>query len=145
VLYTGLRPRELCNLRWKDVDFRRRHLEVQSKNGHLRRVPFESKVLRLRKKRQPHSEFVLGNFPRSTLRKVSRQLTTLSAFTCKRIVTLQMLRRTFMSRWMNVGGDPFALGVVVGCTNYSSFFKNLAPPDQQEAAAVKFQNQLENS
>lgn len=74
VLNTGLRSNELCNLRWKDINFTECHMSVQSKTGQTRTVPFGPRVLqrlRVRKDREDQSEYVLGDRPRALLRRVS--------------------------------------------------------------------------
>jgi integrase len=148
VLNTGLRSNELCNLHWNDINFTDCQMSVRSKSGHIRKVPFGPEVFQLlcaRKDREAQSEYVLGDSPRVLLNRVSRQLVVFSAFCFKFIVTLHTLRNTFMSCWVNAGGNPEVLFLIAGYRSRPSVYKHFLSQESQRKAAVQFQNRLENS
>ncbi len=64
VVNTGLRSNELRDLRWADIDLKERRLFVNTwKTRTMRMVPFGPSILKLlqgRRKRDPHSDYVLG-------------------------------------------------------------------------------------
>jgi integrase len=108
VLGTGIRVRELRELRWTDVDFPQRMLSVTANPGNVRHVPLELETLRVleeRHGRQPESEYVLGTSPRVILDRVSRKLATLSISLGIGRVSLHMLRSTFIERLVSSGAD----------------------------------------
>ncbi len=123
VANTGIRPAELCQLRWSDVDFERRCLSIGALGGaRTRRIPLGDKalaVLRVRCQRQPNGEFVLGGSPRLVLERVSRRCRLLSAQTCRRVVTLRQLRLAFLNRWVDSGGSLEALPLISGIAQSS--------------------------
>jgi integrase len=147
LFHTGIRTGELCELRWKDVDFQKRHMLVFSKgNSKRRRVPFGKKVLQVletRRRRQLDSEFVLGPSPHSVLDRASRQLRLLSPEVSKDAIGLRLLRAAFMLRWANAGGSFAQLACITGCRSLLRDMKTEFSFDASYKAAAKFQAQLE--
>jgi hypothetical protein len=68
-----------------------------------------------------------------------------SAIYLKSVVTLHVLRNTFLSRWVNSGGDPEVLCLIAGYRSFPSVFKRFVSDEQQQMVAAQFQNQLESS
>jgi integrase/recombinase XerC len=103
---TGIRVGELCQLRWADIDFQLRELEVSISGFSRRRIPFGSEALRIfkdREARKPESDFVLGISPRALISGVSRRLASLSLSLGITRVSLHMLRENFVLRLINSG------------------------------------------
>ncbi len=145
VANTGIRPAELCNLRWPDVDFERKCLSIGASGGaRARRIPLGDKalaLLRVRRQRQPDSEFVLGRSPRLVLERASRRCRLLSVQTCRRVVTLRLLRLAFLNRWVDSGGSLEALTLISGVAQTSRCAK--LDLEQKFEIAVHHQAQVE--
>jgi len=66
-VYTGLRPGELSNLLWEDVDLEKRKIRVQTtdeyrvKHGQMRWVPLNNAALQILKKQPQKSRYVFPN------------------------------------------------------------------------------------
>jgi integrase len=66
-VYTGLRPGELSNLLWEDVDLEKRKFRVQStdeyrvKHGQMRWVPLNNAALQILKNQSQESKYVFPN------------------------------------------------------------------------------------
>ena len=64
---TGLRPGELCNLKWEDIDLKKHTMRIQSstvyrvKHGMMRIVPLNDAALNILKKEGRNSGFVFPN------------------------------------------------------------------------------------
>jgi integrase len=145
IVFTCVRPGELRDLRWEEIDLTNRSMLVSSK-GDSRQVPFGNTVLRVlqaRRKRPGHSEFVLGSSPHRVLHRVSRQLHVLSEGICKNTVNLRLLRVTFMERWVNSCGDLQALSYIAGYRSDYSSMKTLLTRYQLYAIAAEHQRRLE--
>ena len=105
---TGIRVGELCQLRWADIDFQLRELEVSNSGCSRRRIPLGSETLQIfkdRVARQPGSDYVLGISPRALINRVSRRLASLSLSLGIARVSLHMLRENFVLRLINSGND----------------------------------------
>jgi len=145
VVFTCLGPGELRELRWGQVDLTNRWMLVESK-GYVRQVPFGNTVLRIleaRKERQPDSEFVLGSSPKGLLHRVSHQLRTLSKGICKSSVNLRSLRCTFMSRWVNSGGNIHSLCYIAGYRATYSSMRMLLARERLYRVGAEHQRRLE--
>jgi integrase len=145
VLNTGVRPGELCQMRWSDVDLEDRHMMVKSsKSGGLRKVPFGLKtlaVLQSRASRQSSEEFVLGASPARVFRKVTIALRRMPT-SAGTHVTFQAIRNTFAARWFLFGGVPHAFQLITGI-RVGSPIRSLLPRDGLYEVAAIFQERLE--
>jgi integrase len=83
ILGTGIRPGELADLSWMDVDLATREMTVGGIKAPRRRIPFSTAVaqqLASRRDRQgATSELVMGRHAHAALRRVSRILNELAA------------------------------------------------------------------
>lgn len=117
---TGLRPRELAQMKWADIDFGRRCLRVGTKTSTgTRLVPFGPSVLKRlteHHEQSPGAECVFGTQPENSLRRVSSQLRNVSESQFERRINLHSLRHFFFARWMALGGQPELLARVAGCS-----------------------------
>jgi integrase len=114
---TGIRAKELRELRWADVDFAQRRLAVTSKSCGVHSVPFELTTLcalEARREVQPKSEFVLGVSPRSLLNRVSRQLAALPTGIGIGRISMRTLRTTFAVRLVKAGMSPISMMAMLG-------------------------------
>ena len=147
IYHTAIRPGELCDLLWTELDFSKRCMIVTSKkSGHRRRVPFGDKVshlLNARRERERHSEFLFGRVPDRVLRRACEQLRVLSGHIRTEAITFRSLRHTFMSRWCNAGGSAAQLACITGITSMVVLGRSEASFDYLYAAAARFQAQLE--
>jgi integrase len=117
---TGLRARELMNLRWADIDTSRRKLTISSNTFYLRVVSFGEETLRVleaRRQHQPESEYVLGASPRKALERVSRKLAALSVSVGIENISLQSLRLTCLARLFNSGVGPSSIRLITGLSS----------------------------
>ena len=137
--HTGLRPRELSDLRWEHVDLRSHSIPVVSdKSGATRRVPFTRKtamIFRRRLQHQPRTDHVFGVAPRSVLLRVSRQLRTFAAQLGIRPFSLYSLRHAFASRLANSGGNAFLLACILGNRSFSTMMRRFILPSEQPRIA----------
>lgn len=115
---TGIRPGELRDLLWADVDLQGCKLTVaEKKNARMRSVPLGPQtlqVLQSRREREPDATYVLGVSPLGLLRRVSVQLRT----DCDRLglrgVSLHVLRHTFANRLVNANVNCVVLKYLMG-------------------------------
>lgn len=145
---TGLRPRELSDLRWEQVDLRARFITISSdKSGATRRVPLSKRTARIfrgRFQRQPRTDYVLGAAPRNVLLSVSKQLRIFSAALGIRPVTLHSLRHAFAVRWFNSGGGVMSLASILGHKSMSCTCRTFfATPREQLRINAQQLEQLE--
>ncbi len=116
---TGIRPGELRELRWTDVDSIRRRVVIgkNSKSGYLRYVPFGRRTYQMlegRRERGPDMEYVFGKSPRAFLVRCSRQLWKVSETIGVEHISLRALRNTFFVRWVQSGKSLDALCLISG-------------------------------
>lgn len=145
LLHTGMRPSELCELRWSDVDFEERSITINSpKTLRARRIPIAGKtidVLRARRERQPSTDYVFGQRPRSVLNRVARRINLLCDRIGARRITLHSFRHAFAEWWCNSGGDCWLLASIMG---FRLTHRNLINISHLYDSAARFQAQLEN-
>jgi integrase len=131
VLQTGMRTRELSNLRWTDVYLEKRYIAVYSNmRPQARRIPISTVALRIlsvRLEREPASEFVLGSRPEHLLDRVARQLRALSGQLCSRPFGLHALRHAFAAQWVSSGGSAVTLASVMGHGSVFTTLKHFVP------------------
>jgi integrase/recombinase XerC len=129
LLDTGMRRKELSELRWSDVDFEARRITIRqpaTSQRHYRCVPITRKtahILAARHKRESESTYVLGKNPEVTLRRVTMHLKNISARLGIPTITLHALRHAFAARWCYSGGDPFLLPNIMGYRSFNSIVR----------------------
>jgi integrase len=117
IIATGMRVREIRDLRWADVDFAQREITIKPGTPYARPVPFEDKALLVFKKRrlcEPQAEYVLGESPQKLLNRVSRKLAAISTGIGIDRVSFQILRRTFAHRLVNAGASIISVMWILG-------------------------------
>jgi integrase len=119
ILNTGIRPGELRELQWADIDSQRRRFVVgkNSKSGYVRYVPFGPRTYQMlegRREREPETEYVFGTSPRAFLARCSHQLRTLSETIGVEHISLSALRDTFFVRWIQSRKSLDALCLISG-------------------------------
>ena len=102
---TGIRSRQLGELRWADIDTQRRRFVVgrNSPRAYEHYVRFGARthqMLEARREREPDTEYVFGTSPRAFLARCSRQLRTVSETVGIEHISLSVLRSTFFLRWV---------------------------------------------
>jgi integrase len=142
---TGIRPGELRELRWANVDVHRRMLVIEAAmNPRIRYIPFGQKTLQIleaRRDREPEAEYVLGKSPQVLLRRISRQLRTVSESIGVSGVTLRVLRHTFFHRLCFSGASPESMRMIGG---YSwPFWRSHLSPDRYFEIADREQARVE--
>jgi integrase/recombinase XerD len=127
LLGTGIRRGELCNLRWKDIDFENYKMIVMGKKRQQRTVPLTEKLrqelieyqLFLKKRFSlTDDDFV---FTTSTKRRLSenalgnifKRLSKIMNFKDVRL-SPHTFRHTFAKNWIMNGGDVFSLQRILG-------------------------------
>jgi integrase len=115
---TGIRPGELRDLLWTDVDLQGCKFTVaEKKNARMRSVPLGPQtlqVLQSRRERQPDPAYVLGESPLGLLHRVSVQLRTVCDRLGVRGVSLHVLRHTFAKRLVNANVNCVVLKDLMG-------------------------------
>ncbi len=117
IIATGMRVREMRDLRWTDVDFAKREITIKSGTPDARTVPFEDTALLAFKERrlcEPQSKYVLGESPQRLLNRASRKLATISTGIGIDRVTFQILRRTFAHRLVSAGASIIVVMRILG-------------------------------
>jgi integrase len=119
ILNTGIRPGELREFQWADIDSQRRRFVVgkNSKSGYARYVPFGPRtyqMLEARREREPETEYVFGALSRALLARCSHQLRTLSETIGVGHICLSTLRNNFFVRWIKSRKSLDALCLISG-------------------------------
>ena len=135
-LKTGLRKSELINLRWEDIDYRRKYIRVESKEdwrtktGNTREIPFGDDLLGVLKKLPKTSDYVFLN---SNGRKYGFHLTERVKRLAKSIgisdMTVHALRHTFISHMVMNGVDLVSVKELAGHSDIKTTMRyaHLAP------------------
>ena len=135
-LHTGLRYRELLNLRWNDVDFERRTLKIEhTKSGKARFIPINAVLLGvLEKLKADHREgkLVFSIEPRSvrTGFESARKKAQLEDF------TFHDLRRSFGTRLLERGVNIVTIAKLYGHSSVLVTQNYLHPRDELSREAV---------
>ena len=135
-LHTGLRYRELLNLRWSDVDFERRTLKVEhTKSGKARFIPINAVLLGVCEKlKADHREgkLVFSLEPRTvrTGFENARKKAKLEDF------TFHDLRRSFGTRLLELGVNIVTISRLYGHSNVLVTQNYLHPRDELSREAV---------
>ncbi len=120
-LKTGLRKSELINLKWKDIDFRRKYITIESKEdwrtktGNTREIPIGDDLMEILNKLPRTSDYVFLN---SNGRKYGFHLTERVKRLAKGIgisdMTVHALRHTFISHLVMNGVDLVSIKELAG-------------------------------
>jgi integrase len=127
VSHTGIRPGELAELLWSEVDLDKRQVTVTSKTSSTRTMPLDAescKALDELHARRPESQLLLGDSPLGVRKSVSHQLRTLTAQIGMRNVTFHALRHAFFTRLVFAGVPANVIMAIGGWK--SSSLKSLA-------------------
>lgn len=123
LIETGIRLRELSDIRLKDVNLDDRVIAIHGKNGQLRYVPFQQKYarrlrsyLRVRGICDTDALFITqdnGKMSRRTIQQALSKLGKQAGITDKR-VSPHTFRHTFAKSFIKNGGNIFALQRILG-------------------------------
>ena len=139
-LNTGMRKSELLELRWDNVDFKRRFIRIErSKNNRVRKIPMNSAVYgELLKLRRNGSDHIFTKEHSSEPLRCVR-----SAFesTCRRagISNLRFhdLRHTFATNLVMSGVDLVTVKEILGHSTIEMTVRYSHPSDVRKMAAVE--------
>ncbi len=135
-LKTGLRKSELINLRWEDIDYRRKYIRVESKEdwrtktGNTREIPITDDLMEILNKLPKTSDYVFLN---SNGRKYGFHLTERVKRLAKGIgisnMTVHALRHTFISHLVMNGVDLVSIKELAGHSDIKTTMRyaHLAP------------------
>jgi integrase len=135
-LKTGLRKSELINLNWKDIDFRRKYITIESKEdwrtktGNTREIPVGDDLMEILNKLPRTSDYVFIN---SNGRKYGFHLTERVKRLAKNIgiadMTVHALRHTFISHLVMNGVDLVSVKELAGHSDIKTTMRyaHLAP------------------
>lgn len=135
-LKTGLRKSELVNLRWEDIDFRRKCMRIESnedwrtKTGNTREIPIADDLVRILNKLPKTSDYVFLN---SNGNKYGFHLTERVKRLAKSIgisnMTVHALRHTFISHLVMNGVDLVSIKELAGHSDIKTTMRyaHLAP------------------
>ncbi len=120
-LKTGLRKSELINLKWKDIDFKRKYITIESKEdwrtktGNTREIPITDDLIKILNKLPKTSDYVFLN---SNGRKYGFHLTERVKRLARSIgisdMTVHALRHTFISHLVMNGVDLVSIKELAG-------------------------------
>ena len=148
MINTGVRPGELQDLLWSNVDIRRSRVLIPNYRNNRcvgRYVPFGAKTLQTLKvlhDREPASEIVFGASAHRRINRVSRQLRVLGRETSIGPISLSGLRHAFITRLMTCGGSVDSLSTICGYKPGNSKF--LSTLEQRFECAARDQARIEN-
>ncbi len=135
-LKTGLRKSELINLKWKDIDFKRKYITVESKEdwrtktGNTREIPVGDDLVEILNKLPKTSDYVFLN---SNGRKYGFHLTERVKRLARSIgisdMTVHALRHTFISHLVMNGVDLVSVKELAGHSDIKTTMRyaHLAP------------------
>lgn len=135
-LKTGLRKSELINLKWKDIDFKRKYITIESKEdwrtktGNTREIPITDDLVEILNKLPRTSDYVFLN---SKGRKYGFHLTERVKRLAKSIgisdMTVHALRHTFISHLVMNGVDLVSIKELAGHSDIKTTMRyaHLAP------------------
>jgi len=135
-LKTGLRKSELINLKWKDIDFKRKYITVESKEdwctktGNTREIPVGDDLVGILNKLPRASDYIFLN---SNGRKYGFHLTERVKRLARGIgisdMTVHALRHTFISHLVMNGVDLVSIKELAGHSDIKTTMRyaHLAP------------------
>ncbi len=148
IINTGLRPGELQNLLWCNVDIRKSRALIPNYKSNRyggRYVPFGAKTLQTLKAlhdSEPSSEIVLGASAHRRLNRVSRKLRVLGRQIGIGPISLNGLRHAFAARLMSYGASVDSLRMILGYSTHDQ--KHFSTREQLFDCAARCQARVEN-
>lgn len=139
--YTGMRKGEMYNLRWQNVDLRRREFTVRdSKNNESRTIPMNDQVVAALKRHPQHfqSEFVLVRDDGEHYRKLDKGFKAALAKAELPRIRIHDLRHTFVSNLAMAGVPLNVVQELMGHKNIqmTMIYAHLAPNAKRAAVAM---------
>ncbi|MEM2045864.1 MAG: site-specific integrase [Candidatus Bathyarchaeia archaeon] len=149
---TGLRPKEVANLEWKDIDFENGLLFVRKKPGSQvkdreeRVIPLGKEIIEILKELKalnPSSNFVFGKNGRPVY-EISPQLRRASKRAgLEKKVSPYMLRHTFAVNALRAGIDIYSLKELMGHSSITTTERYLhADPNHLKTSIEKLNSYL---
>jgi len=139
---TGLRLREILNLKWNDIEFNHRYLNVrEAKNNELRNIPLNDAVFETIKKIRMHTnpEYVFcktnGN-PIKSIKTAFENAKRRSGVKCR----FHDLRHTFASRLVMGGVDLVTTQQLLGHKSLAMTLRYSHPTPEHKKSAVNLLN-----
>ena len=142
LLETGMRVSELVNLRWEDVDFKRRNIKIESKKDwhtksyRPRMIPVREKLLEIMKSLAKKGDYVFTNDDGG---KFTNNLDRLWYKTIKKtplkIVNLHTLRHTYASHLVMKGVPLVTVKELLGHADIKTtlIYSHLSPEHLKDA------------
>jgi integrase/recombinase XerD len=136
-LYTGARRRELCNLKWPDLDFNKGQCRLLGKGGKVRIIPF---LIPLQKMMTPVCKdigYVFDEMHRDTVSKKFKKV----ARACDIDARLHDLRHTAATYMLKSGVSLKVVSAILGHVNISTteiYAKVIDDMMRDEMARLKF-------
>ncbi|MBI4064576.1 MAG: tyrosine-type recombinase/integrase [Elusimicrobia bacterium] len=136
--YTGLRRSELVHLTWDDLDFKKKLLVVQAKNGwqpkdyEVRHIPLNDRLLRvLREVTRNGSPYIFPNISGATLigNLLSRDFRRLAKRCGLKNTSIHSLRHSFASHLVMQGVNLYTVQKLLGHSSIKTteIYAHLAP------------------
>ena len=142
VLMTGMRKHEAMSLKWADIDFGAKTIEVPAKlckNAHGYALPmskFLEQFLRHRKRITGESEYLFpGQSGKGRLRSCQR-VTEEVIKKCGQKFIMNDLRRTFQHAGLQAGVSAHLVKLLINCSGSRSSVDLLHEPNQDELRAA---------
>lgn len=140
-LNTGMRKSEILSLRWKDVNFKKKYLEVikeRAKNKKMRKVPMNEVVAEELKKIKRENEYIFFN--PNTGSHIKHIKTTFKR-ACREAgiknITVHDLRHTAASFLVNdCGVDVVTASQILGHSKLEMTMKYIHPSDEHKQRGV---------
>ena len=136
-LYTGLRRDELTHLAWSDIDFERRIVAVQAKDGwhpkdyEVRHIPMAPRLYELLRSLPHRSEWVFSNrnADANEGHVLSRDVRKLMKLCAIKGASLHTLRHSFASHLVMNGTDIYTVQKLLGHSSIKTteIYAHLAP------------------
>lgn len=131
---TGIRPGEISQMKWADVDISLQRFAIRSKFGRKRSVPYGPKTLqtlKARREREPEAEYLLGPSASKVLRTASLQLRAVCDDNGLHGVTFRTLRHTMFSRLMSSGASIHSLMGIAGLKDPGTMESHCSMTDEE--------------
>lgn len=138
-LNTGMRRGEILDLRWENVDFKRRFIRVErSKNGRSRKVPMNSQLAaELGRLRENGTPFVFTQRAGERLKSIVTAFQTACRHAGIGHVRFHDLRHCFATNLVMNGVDLVTVKEILGHSDISMTVRYSHPSDERKMAAVE--------